>query len=38
MHIDGVILDGDFSTIMQFRVDHKVQTSVAGRNAIPGIS
>lgn len=38
MHVDGIILDGDLSTIMEFRIDHKVQTNVAGKNAIPGIS
>lgn len=38
MHVDGITLDGDLSTIMEFGIDHKVQTSVAGRNAIPSIS
>lgn len=38
MHVDGIILKGDPCTILEFRADCKVQTSVAGRNAIPGIS
>lgn len=35
MHVDGIILDGDLSTLMEFSINHKVQTSGAGRNAIP---
>lgn len=38
MFTDDIILDGDLCTFMEFGVDHKLQTSVAGKNAIPGIS
>lgn len=36
--VDGIILNGDPSIIMEFRTDHKVQTSSVGRNSNPGIS
>lgn len=38
MHVDGIIINGDPSTILGFRTDPKVETSVTGRNAIPGIN
>ena len=38
MHVDGIILDGGLSTSMELRIDLKVQTNVAVRNAIPGTS
>lgn len=30
MHVDGIILGGDTSTIVEFRIYCKAQTSVAG--------
>lgn len=30
MQIEGVVLDGDFSAIMEFRIYHRGQTSIAG--------
>lgn len=30
MHMDGIILDGDISAIIEFKTYHKMQTSIAG--------